>query len=467
MKNIKIAVVALLIFVGYNMNAQDKNNPWAINFGVNAVDFHPTGFEGNLNDDGDQAGVFDEYFNIGDHYNVIPAISTITVGRYLNDGFTLQFGANLNKITVMGNNLEYNPGDLAFFGIDGELKYNLQNLTGTEGWFDPYLLGGGGYTFLDWEGTGTLNGGIGTNLWMHDNVAFFVQSEYKHSFDKAYAPFFMHTVGISVKFGGVDTDDDGIYDDEDACPKIKGLVAFNGCPDTDGDGIIDSEDSCPDVAGLAELQGCPDADKDGIADNKDNCPNEAGTKANGGCPDTDNDGVIDNNDKCPDVKGPAANKGCPWPDTDGDGILDKDDACPKVKGIKAEKGCPKPEPKEVITVEAKAQLDAYAKTIYFNSGKDSFKGGVKEKLDAIAAIMAEYDSANFLVEGHTDSQGAAAPNQKLSERRATAVMNYLIGKGIASSRLSFVGFGEEYPIAENKTRAGRAQNRRVEISLRK
>ncbi len=468
MKNFKIAVMALLIFVGFNkMNAQDKSNPWAINFGVNAVDFHPTGYEGNLNDEGEQAKAFDEYFNLSDHYNVIPAISTISVGRYLNDGFTLQFDANLNKITKIGNNPEVNPGDLVLLGLDGELKYNLQNLSGCTGAVQPYLLAGGGYTWLDWEGTGTLNGGAGINFWLHENVALFVQSEYKHSFDKMYAPFLQHTAGITVKFGGTDTDGDGVYDDDDACPQIKGLEKFNGCPDTDGDGIIDKDDTCPDVAGLAEFNGCPDTDGDGIYDSIDNCPNVAGTKANNGCPDSDNDGVIDSKDKCPKEKGPKANNGCPWPDTDGDGILDKDDACPKVKGIKAEKGCPKPEPKEVISVEAKAQLDAYAKTIYFNSGKDSFKNGVTEKLDAIAGIMKEYDTANFLVEGHTDSQGSNTLNQKLSEKRATAVMNYLVGKGISSSRLSSVGFGEDYPIADNKTKAGRAQNRRVEISLRK
>jgi len=169
------------------------------------------------------------------------------------------------------------------------------------------------------------------------------------------------------------------------------------------------------------------------------------------------------------VKGAKANKGCPWPDTDKDGILDNVDKCPKVAGLKELNGCPAPKEviKEVITPEAKAQLDAYAKTIYFNTSKSSFKSGVISKLDAIAGIMQEFKDANFLVAGHTDSQGASAPNQKLSERRANSVMDYLVGKGVAASRLSSVGFGEEYPVASNKTRAGRAENRRVEISLRK
>ena len=465
MKHVKIAILAMFVFVGINnVNAQDKNNPWAVNFGVNAIDFHPTNYDGNLNDDGYGSEWFDEFFNITDHYNFVPTISTLSVGRYLNDGFTLDVTGSVNKITKMGNNPEVDPGNLAFLALDGGLKYNLQSLFDNNGWFDPYLLAGGGYSWFNQEGTGTLNGGLGLNLWFSDHVAFNVQTAYKHSFDKLFAPYFQHTAGFSVKFGGTDTDGDGIYDNDDACPETFGLEAFNGCPDTDGDGIKDGDDKCPTIAGPAEFKGCPDTDGDGICDPNDNCPKVKGSKENKGCPDTDGDGVLDKDDKCVDVAGPAANSGCPWPDTDGDGILDKDDACPKVAGVKEEKGCPA-KPKEVISVEAKAQLDAYAKTIYFNSSRSSFKSGVDEKLDAIAKIMAEFDNAKFLIEGHTDSQGASAMNQTLSESRATAVMTYLAGKGIAADRLSSVGFGEDNPISTNATSAGRAENRRVEISL--
>ena len=472
MKNLKIALVAFLVLVGFNnLTAQDQNNPWAISFGVNAVDYHATGDNG-LTINGNSPKIFNEFFNVEDHYNYIPTISSISVGRYLDNGFSLEFGANINKISIMGNDQsytanieEYNPGDLAMLDLEANVNYNLLQLFGGEGWFQPYLSLGGGYNWLDWEGAGILDGGLGFNVWLSDNVAFNIQSKYKNVFDDNFKPFFQHKAGLTVKFGGIDTDGDGIYDKDDACPEVFGLEAFNGCPDTDGDGIKDSDDACPDVAGPVELNGCPDTDGDGIADIKDNCPKVKGTKANGGCPDTDGDGIIDSKDNCPKVKGPAANKGCPWPDTDGDGILDKDDKCPKVAGLAELKGCPAP--KEVITKEAQAQLDAYAKTIYFNSAKSTFKPGVTQKLDAIVAIMKEYDKANFSIEGHTDSQGAAAYNQKLSESRANAVMNYLVSHGISASRLSAVGFGEDYPIADNHTKAGRAENRRVEIKLRK
>jgi len=467
MKQVKIAIMALLVFVGFNnIFAQDQNNPWAIKVGVNAVDYHPTNAVGNVNDAGESSDWFDEYFNVGDHYNIIPTISSLSVGRYLNDGFSLELGASVNKITKIGNNPETNPGDLALLAVDADVKYALQSLLKKNGWFDPYLMLGGGYTWLDWEGTGTLNGGAGMNFWLSENVAFNLQSQYKHSFDNLFAPYFQHNAGFAIKFGGTDTDKDGIYDKDDACPEVFGLAAFQGCPDTDADGIKDGDDRCPEVAGPAEFKGCPDTDADGIADVDDSCPTVKGLAALKGCPDTDADGVTDKSDDCPTVAGPKENKGCPWPDTDGDGFLDKDDACPKVAGVKEEKGCPA-KPKEVITQEAKAQLDNFAKAIYFNSAKDSFMAGVTGKLDMIADIMKQYPDANFSIEGHTDSDGNDASNMTLSNKRASAVMKYLVEKGIPATRLSAQGFGETNPIADNKTKEGKALNRRVQINLKK
>lgn len=467
MKQVKIALVALLVFVGFNKaNAQDSNNPWAIKVGVNAVDYHPTNYPGNLTDLGQDSGWFHEFFNAEDHYNIIPTISSLTVGRYLNNGFSLEVGADVNKITTVGNNPESNPGDLALLNADANVKYSLMNLFGKEGyWFDPFLTVGGGYTWLDWKGTGTLNGGAGLNFWLTENVGLTLSTEYKHAFDDLYMPYFQHFGGLNVKFGGSDKDGDGIYDKDDACPEVFGLKAFNGCPDTDGDGIADKDDDCPEVAGTAAFKGCPDTDGDGIVDKNDDCPEVKGLAALKGCPDTDGDGVADKNDGCVTVAGPKENKGCPWPDTDGDGILDKDDACPTVAGVREERGCPA-KPKEVITKEAKAQLDAFARNVYFNTSKDTFTPGTTAQLDKIAEIMAQYPDANFTIDGHTDSDGSDAMNLDLSKRRAAAVERYLAGKGISAARLTSAGFGESRPVADNKTKEGKAQNRRVEINLR-
>ncbi len=452
MKNLSRLLFALLLMLGLsNTYAQDENNPWAISFGINAVDFYPTGEDAPLGD------YFDEFFNAEDHYNVLPSLSSISAARYLNSGFTLGATASINKIDRFGDDRSrYN--EVTYFGLDGIVKYSFASLLGSN-CIDPYLGVGGGYTWVDDIGAGTLNGTFGINFWLTENVGLTVQSSYKHAFEDYLDTHFQHTAGVTVKFGGKDTDDDGIYDKDDACPEVWGLAEFNGCPDSDGDGIEDAKDSCPQEAGPAEFNGCPDTDGDGIPDKDDACPTEAGSKALNGCPDSDGDGVADKDDECPTEAGPAANNGCPWPDRDGDGVVDKDDHCPDLVGTVANNGCPE------VTEAVKKALNAYAKTILFDTGKSTIKEQSEEVLQNIVDILKEYPNARFSIDGHTDSVGSEATNQKLSQERASSVMNYLITKGIASGRLEHQGYGESKPIDSNKTRAGRANNRRVEINL--
>jgi len=452
MKHLKVALLALLLITGFsNVNAQDENNPWAISLGVNAVDFYPTnsGLAGH-------GAWFDEFVNTSDHYNMLPSLSKLAVSRYLADGFSFEAAGTLNKISKVGDN---SVSNLSYYGLDGAVKYDLNKVIGNTSWFNPYVSVGGGYTWLDNFGTGTFNGGLGINFLFTDNIALNLESKYKHTFESAIVQHFQHSVSLVIKFGGSDTDGDGVYDKFDACPDVFGLAEYKGCPDSDSDGIIDSKDDCPNIAGLATLNGCPDADEDGIADKDDACPNAKGTKANNGCPDADNDGLVDKDDTCPQVAGPKENKGCPWPDTDSDGVLDKDDNCINEAGPASNNGCP-----EITKVEV-AKLEELFKTVYFKSGNDSFKQETPEKLDKVAEIMTKYTTAKFSISGHADSTGSKARNQELSENRAKAVKNYLVSKGVASSNLTAKGFGEDMPIATNKTRAGRAQNRRVEVKL--
>ncbi|MDX1759430.1 MAG: OmpA family protein, partial [Arenibacter algicola] len=146
-------------------------------------------------------------------------------------------------------------------------------------------------------------------------------------------------------------------------------------------------------------------------------------------------------------------------DKDGDGVLDKDDKCPDVAGTVANQGCPE------VTEEVQKQLNEYARTILFDTGKSSIKAESTSVMVDIITILKEYPTAKFTVEGHTDSVGSASLNQKLSESRALSVKTFLVEKGIEEFRLSAVGYGEDKPIATNNTSAGRTQNRRVEINL--
>jgi len=298
-----------------------------------------------------------------------------------------------------------------------------------------------------------------------------------------------HTAGLTFNLGKAkDSDNDGVSDKKDKCPGTPAGVSVDavGCPlDKDGDGVADYLDKCADVSGLASLNGCPDKDMDGITDNEDRCPDLFGMKNMGGCPDTDKDGVSDIDDKCPGTKtgykvdatgcsldndkdgvvneedacpdkaGIMAFKGCP--DTDGDGVADNEDRCPAVKGTINNKGCAE------IAREDILRINVIASKIYFETNSDKLKLISNSQLDDLASILQRYDGVNLTVEGHTDSDGDDAYNQDLSQRRTNTVKNYLISKGIAESRLTAIGYGESQPVAPNKTAAGKAKNRRVEL----
>lgn len=258
-----------------------------------------------------------------------------------------------------------------------------------------------------------------------------------------------------------DKDEDGIVNKEDSCPEVAGPVENKGCPwpDTDEDGLLDKDDNCPNEAGPEENNGCPwpDTDGDGVLDKDDDCPNTPGPVEHRGCPDTDGDGIRDMDDRCPETPGSIEHKGCP--DTDGDTLADIDDECPTVAGPVSNKGCPE------VTQEVQKQLNDYARTILFDTGKATIKAESVAVMVDIIQILNEYPNAKFTVEGHTDSVGSNDSNQKLSEARANSVRDFLINKGIAGNRLTAIGYGEEKPIASNATSAGKKQNRRVEINL--
>ena len=434
--------------------AQDQNNPWYLSVGVNAVDTYPVGDDNRPL----TGGFLNEMYNVDDHWNIIPSISTLYVGRYIGSGFVLGVRGSINKIDKLG---DVPASDLAYYSLDGMFSYSLRDVVfGEDSWFDPYLGVGGGYTFVgDRPSFGTANGTVGLKLWLSDNINLNLSTTYKHAFEDRYIKHMQHTAGIGFAFGGTDTDGDGIFDKDDECPDTPGIKEFNGCPDTDGDGIKDSEDACPEVAGLPEFNGCPDTDGDGIADPNDECPNEAGLVALNGCPDADGDGVKDSLDKCPNEAGPAENDGCPYEDQDNDGVLDKDDECPTVPGTVENNGCPE------VTVEILEEINVQVRTVLFDLNKATIRPESYETLNAVAETMKEFPNTRFLIEGHTDSQGSDAYNMKLSKERAASVKDYLIKQGLPANRLSSEGFGETRPVASNATAAGRQQNRRVEISL--
>lgn len=267
----------------------------------------------------------------------------------------------------------------------------------------------------------------------------------------------------------LDEDQDGVPDCYDQCPgtPFGWPVDSVGCPfDDDKDGVYNYADSCPNtpIGVLVDSKGCPlDEDQDGVPDYLDKCPNTpAGVQVNiDGCPtDQDGDGVPDHLDKCPNTPAEAFTtideNGCPK-DTDGDGVPDYLDKCPTTAGTVDNQGCPE------LKREVRNLFKRAMQGIQFETGKDVILPKSFPILDDIAKVMFENPTFNLTINGHTDNVGDDNANMTLSEKRAASVRRYLIGKGIDERRMTANGFGETMPIADNKTKAGRAQNRRVEF----
>ncbi len=257
-----------------------------------------------------------------------------------------------------------------------------------------------------------------------------------------------------------------------------GKVTLKAAKDSDGDGIEDSADTCPkepeDMDGFDDTDGCPDLDndQDGLADDVDKCPNQTedldGFEDADGCPDLDNDGdgVPDVKDRCPnqpeDMDGFRDTDGCPDLDNDGDGIADDDDRCPDESGPASNNGCPAAAVGPTITA---TKIELHQK-IFFDTGKATLKPASEQLLDKVADLLKQNPQVKLIrIEGHTDSRGNPKRNLILSQRRAEAVRQYMISKGVAPDRLQAVGYGDTRPIAPNNTRKGRAANRRVEFII--
>lgn len=235
----------------------------------------------------------------------------------------------------------------------------------------------------------------------------------------------------------------GVYSNEFGSIEPMALVGLNWYlnkveppipPDSDGDGVIDANDRCPNTPA-------------GVAVGADGCEL-----------DSDGDGVLDSADRCPNT--PAGvqvdSSGCAL-DSDGDGVADYRDECPNTPaGVEVDStGCERSvvQPDEEVTIDLNLEFDvdsADLRTSHF------------PEIQTVISFMKQFDNTTAVIEGHTDSSGSEGYNQRLSERRAASVRNYIVTEGeIAGSRLTSRGYGESQPVDTNETSEGRQRNRRV------
>ena len=274
----------------------------------------------------------------------------------------------------------------------------------------------------------------------------------------------------------LDADRDRVNDELDRCPGTPAgePVDPNGCSagqkDADLDAIADTGDRCPGTpAGeRADAEGCSpsqkDDDKDGVMNPADRCPStRPGEQVDStGCPpgprDSDGDGVADTTDQCPNTPaGEAVNsRGCPR-DTDTDGISDARDHCPSTPAGQPvdENGCP--------ILFQKGARTVVLRGVTFQTGKATLTPSARAVLRDIATQLVENPEYRVQISGHTDNTGTRAANLRLSLARARTVETFLEANGVPLRQVSSKGFGPDVPVASNKTAAGRAKNRRVEL----
>lgn len=457
-----------------SMYAQSYDYPWAI------------GLYGGRTEYAGEWGK--DFFNVGAKFHGHAGLS---VDRYLNRNFDVTLFGSYGYYGSERGSQEFEAG-LANANLTLKYKFPMipQNYR-----FHPFIFIGAGArdvmdidkpskreSHVDEGFDAVADGGIGINLRLTNHWSMRYIGSYGYGFSDKHDQRecgdwddqqLLHSIGIVYAFSTKprDTDKDGVPDKFDKCPGTPAGVSVdaNGCPlDADGDGVPDYLDKCPDTPKEAKVDstGCPlDEDGDGVGDYKDQCPGTpAGVKVDEkGCPlDSDHDGVPDYKDNCPDSPAEAAGHvdsvGCPL-DTDGDGVFDYEDVCPDKAGLKENKGCP------AVKASVKKLFKQALNGIQFESGNAKIKNTSYGILNQIVKVMNENPEYKLDIAGHTDNSGNSAKNQKLSEDRANAVKSYIANKGVDASRMTASGFGDSQPVASNKTKAGKALNRRVAFNV--
>jgi OOP family OmpA-OmpF porin len=349
---------------------------------------------------------------------------------------------------------------------------------GLSRWVVPYAAIGDGFDHISSPPTTLGNDtdwaphlGAGVRILAHDNITVRVDGRFLRA-PSQQAPYTLNAslgefmIGVSYRPSShvaevpppppqVDTDGDGVLDQDDRCPA-----------EAEDKDLFDDTDGCPD----------PDNDADGVADTSDRCPmdpeDKDGYQDDDGCPDRDNDadGVDDVQDKCPDQPedrdGHLDADGCPDADNDSDGLSDAQDRCPNeaevINGVDDDDGCPDAGNSLVVVSPDRLELlDSVA-----------FKKGALAKNSANilgqigATLRAHPDILRLRLTVYVNPTRKPDADLALSEQRANAMKEWLVANAhIDPKRLEPRGFGGQNPLVDPKSRNAAAINDRVDLVI--
>ena len=420
----KFYILIVLLFLNTSLFSQNNENQWIITAGYNAIDLYPTGIKKNI-PFYPQGKVYEDFFNISNHWNF--GGPSVSISKLITRSFYFGVEMSLNKIKKIEDqdNIDY-----PYYSGEVFLKKTFNSRKKLR----PFIKSGFGISGIDRGLFGdsipfnqyfskTLSPSFGVQFRLTDHIGFEISSSFNKAIDKKGITHLRHNASIYLGIGNSDKDDDGIINRKDKCPRIKGVIEFNGCPDSDIDGIPDHEDKCPDVYGDKTNNGCPKenklSDQDGIIIDKNQ---EIKTKIDDPLVSKNTSNTLEN-----------------LKDKISEGFSNKN------------------------TKTLKPHDDML---IYFPAGGTRILGEKTfKKIRSVGNLLLSQKDLKILLEGRSSIEGGSILNLKLSNQRANVVKKFLIGLGIEPNRISVKALGEEEPIFDNNLIEGRVLNRSVFIII--
>ena len=456
-------IISLLLFCT-NSFSQYNENKWIISASFDAVDLYPTGIKTDA-PYYPQGGIFEDLFNVSDHWNF--GGPSVSISKLIYKGLYFGTELSINKIKKIEGQDNF---DYTFYGGQVFLKKTFYSTKKAR----PFLKLGYGISGIDRGLFGdtipfsqyfskTLSPGFGVHFRITNNFGFEISSSFNKAIDFGGITHLRHKAAIYIGIGDRDRDGDGIINRKDKCPKIPGLPEFNGCPDNDGDGIPDLEDKCPNEPGEKLNNGCPEKDEaldeNNLMSDKNKelqlgvvsstfSKNTTNTKEESGNQEVlaENNSMSNKNKELQlEVVSSALSKNTTNTKQESNNQISKDISN--------------------ISFLINKKLDEN-RIIYFPAGSIKILGKKNlVKLRGIIKLITNQKDLKVLLEGHSSDDGDSLSNLELSRDRAIIIKQTLIDLGTDPGRIKIKALGEEEPIFYNKSTNSDRFNRSVLITL--